>query len=214
LYRPKWCTTLYSADRQKGYIVDYWLPEFESALFYEVHRVLTRYARGVDRTDWALMVSAFHDDAIDDHGSHLGTAREFADFLKPDQKHITNMMHLNGNLTLLEVDREAREVLAETYCVGWQRLAADAPVIPPLFRSDELGDELNGARLMAAGNRYVDLLTERGGELRIARRTVVYEWVDVALNGDQSQLEGRTLSRRSRDDASYTTIAEYRLSPA
>ena len=38
---------------------------------------LTRYGRGVDRFDRELVLSAYHPDAIDDHGAFVGTREEF-----------------------------------------------------------------------------------------------------------------------------------------
>ena len=53
------------------------------------------------------------------------------------------------------------------YCIGWQRLSPDASTVPPEFVNDLLSGEPGASRLRATANRYVDLLTERDGELRI-----------------------------------------------
>ena len=37
-----------------------------------IREVLLRYARGIDRHDDDLMASAYHPDAIDDHGAYIG----------------------------------------------------------------------------------------------------------------------------------------------
>ena len=39
-----------------------------------------RFSRGIDRFDRALMLSAFHPDAIDDHGEFVGTPEQLFDF--------------------------------------------------------------------------------------------------------------------------------------
>ena len=41
---------------------------------------IARYARGVDRFDRELILSAFHPDAIDEHGKFVGTRDGFADW--------------------------------------------------------------------------------------------------------------------------------------
>ncbi|MET0378059.1 MAG: nuclear transport factor 2 family protein [Spongiibacteraceae bacterium] len=35
----------------------------------EIRQALVRYCRGVDRSDEAMIRSAFHEDAIDEHGA-------------------------------------------------------------------------------------------------------------------------------------------------
>ena len=40
---------------------------------HEIHQVLLRYARGLDRLDNALARSCYWDDAIEDHGHFVGT---------------------------------------------------------------------------------------------------------------------------------------------
>ena len=47
----------------------------------EIHDCLMRYSRGVDRLDPDLIRSAYHDDAIDDHGMFVGTRDEFVDWV-------------------------------------------------------------------------------------------------------------------------------------
>jgi hypothetical protein len=45
-----------------------------------IRACLTRYARGVDRFDRELILSAFHPDFIDEHGKFVGTREEFVDW--------------------------------------------------------------------------------------------------------------------------------------
>ncbi|MCK9470111.1 MAG: nuclear transport factor 2 family protein, partial [Porticoccaceae bacterium] len=48
---------------------------------HKIYQVLTRYCRGVDRGDAALIKSVYHDDAIDDHGMFKGLGKDFADWI-------------------------------------------------------------------------------------------------------------------------------------
>lgn len=189
-----------------------WEPGAESALFYQVSQVLNRYARGVDRKDWALTASAFHADAHCDYGALRGTPADFIGALSANPADMPNWMHLISNVSLLEIDRDRREVLVESYCVSWQRLSASSEVIPPLFASAESVDELNSARLLAVGNRYLDLLSERETTLRISRRTVISEWHTAVSAEDRLPFTGKT-GTRSADDFSYTTLELYRSMP-
>ena len=191
-------------------MIDRWSPEDEVFLWYDVNNVLARYTRGVDRKDWELMLSAFHDDAIDDHGSGAGTPREFAERFAKGQDDVEQCQHINGQVLVLDVDRDAHEVLVETYCVGFQRLRPGASSAGPLFVAPNIPDDLPTGRLLSVGNRYFDLMTERDGDLRIARRTVIYEWMHVESSDGQEPLLERTMSRRSKDDLTYTSLAEFR----
>jgi hypothetical protein len=41
----------------------------------EIHEVLTRYCRGIDRCDAELLESVYHPDATDNHGQFVGKRR-------------------------------------------------------------------------------------------------------------------------------------------
>jgi hypothetical protein len=43
----------------------------------EIHDVLMRYCRGIDRCDEELLRSVYHPDATDNHGQFNGTAADF-----------------------------------------------------------------------------------------------------------------------------------------
>jgi SnoaL-like domain len=43
-----------------------------------IQDVLMTYSRGIDRLDRELLLSVYHDDAIDDHGVFVGSPEEFA----------------------------------------------------------------------------------------------------------------------------------------
>jgi hypothetical protein len=192
-------------------MVDRWSPEGEAFLWYDINTILARYARGVDRKDWELMLTAFHEDATDDHGSGVGTPRAFAERFAKGQGDVEQCQHVNGQVQLLEVDRGAHEVLVESYCIGYQRLKPGATTTGPLFIAPHLSADLPTGRLLSVGNRYFDLMTERDGELRIARRTVIYEWMHVDASDEQEPLLSRTMAERSKADLTYTRIADFRL---
>ena len=45
----------------------------------QIRDVVYRYARGVDRRDFALVRGCYHPDATDDHGRFVGNGWEFAE---------------------------------------------------------------------------------------------------------------------------------------
>jgi hypothetical protein len=150
--------------------------EARHVLHFDVSEVINRYARAFDRKDWDLVRTCFHSDAVDDHGSTVGRAEDFLAFMQLRHRDIVESMHFNGNILLLEVDAPRREALVETYCVGWQRLSEGALEIPDFYASPLIAPDASPARLCTVGNRYLDVFSERDGELRISFRTVIYEW--------------------------------------
>src|SRR6266581_6076737 len=46
----------------------------------EIRDCILRYCSGVDRFDREMLLSAYHPDAWDDHGSFVGPVAEFADW--------------------------------------------------------------------------------------------------------------------------------------
>ncbi len=64
----------------------------------EIFDCLVRYCRGVDRLDAELLASAYHPDAIDDHGIYVGRPHQFADyFLAFHEKNQTATQHVITN---------------------------------------------------------------------------------------------------------------------
>jgi 3-phenylpropionate/cinnamic acid dioxygenase small subunit len=122
-----------------------------------IRKVLVRYARAIDRMDWDLLRSCYHEGAIDDHGLYKGEIEGFIVLLDEKLALDESTLHFLGNQEI-EVDGDV--ALAETACIARHRRAAtaDAPA------SDYFGFL-----------RYCDRFERRGGEWRIAHRVVVYE---------------------------------------
>jgi ketosteroid isomerase-like protein len=126
-----------------------------------IHDVIVRYCRGVDRSDPDLVLSAFHDDAIDNHFGVVLPFREAIGTLKaprsadgrPTSK--TTSMHNICNV-LIELDGDVAR--CETYVTVIVRIPHDGGAVD----------------WMHAG-RYVDRFERRHREWRIAHRTVVYD---------------------------------------
>ncbi len=120
----------------------------------EIKEALTRYCRGIDRADLEIAKSAYHEDAIEDHGPFHGRAWDFLEFVVPimgnlavSTRHITNH--------LVEFDGDV--ALSEASFIAIQREA-----------ESEIDDMLSG--------RYLDRFERRSDGWRIASRLVVMDW--------------------------------------
>jgi len=126
-----------------------------------IHDAIVRYCRGVDRNDPDLVLSAFHDDAIDNHFGVVLPFREAIGTLKaarsgstsPPSK--TTSMHNICNV-LIELDGD--KARCESYVIVMVRIPQDRGAVDWLH-----------------AGRYVDLFERRNGAWRIAYRTVVYD---------------------------------------
>ena len=122
----------------------------------QIQDALMRAARGIDRLDRELILSAYHPGARDSHGSFEGTAEDFADWVV--QRHtgtVSVCNHLLGNI-LIRVEGDVAH--CESYVLALHRVTADG-VPHDLF----------------AMGRYVDRFELRDGAWRIADRYVVFD---------------------------------------
>ncbi len=121
----------------------------------EIHDLLVRYCRGVDRRDPRLILDAFHEDATDDHGQGIASPADLARSIAGSPV-LRPYMHFVGN-QLIEVDGDLAQ--AETYFISFQQRERD-------------GRQYTRTR----AGRYVDRLERRHGRWRIAHRTIVDDW--------------------------------------
>jgi ketosteroid isomerase-like protein len=152
----------------------------------EIQEVLARYARGIDRRDWALVRSCYHDDAIDDHGAYRGDVDGFIAWVAERHAGIEQSMHFLGN-TLIELDGDV--AFSETYLTTFAH--ETRPGTPTRFAH--------------SGCRYVDRLERRdNGPWKFAERHVVFEFSHVSDESTgRERLGGREVAQRSRDDLVY-----------
>lgn len=161
---------------------------------------LARYSRGVDRFDRDLLLSAYHPDAIDDHGKFLGDPVAFWEwaFDQHSRVHLSHQHYLSTHNCEIEGDAAH----AETYYI---------------FASMNR----EGAPMSMTGGRYIDRFEKRDGEWRIAYRICTRDWANLAERPDFSDLSTFTSTRhllssetrafmnagfaphRDRSDASY-----------
>jgi hypothetical protein len=188
-----------------------WTDEGLPLLHFSVSQLLSRYARGVDRRDWALLRSLFHDDSVDEHGSTSGGVDEFIRGFAERSANVPEMMHANTNILILERDPERKEVLVETYCVAWSRVLPGDIVPGSLYDTTVIPTDSAHARLATIANRYLDLISERDGELKFLFRRVIYEWAAVVqVETERPFGPGMSTSARTPEDPSYRTLQEFR----
>jgi hypothetical protein len=164
-----------------------------------IHDCLMTYSRGIDRLDRELLLSVYHDDAIDDHGVFVGTPEEFVDwaFAMHRSTHLSHQ-HCILNYT---VDLQGDVAHTETYYMF-------------------VGLNRTGTPLTMSGGRYIDRLEKRDGRWAIAARVCVRDWApltEIPESLDQAAMtvvkglseEIKELMRtgaqpaRDRSDASY-----------
>jgi hypothetical protein len=92
---------------------DSFLDELEART--EIADTLKRFIRGIDRKDWALALSTYHDDATDEHGFFNGRADKFLEIVAQKHEHQEHSMHVISNM-LIEFTARDR-ALVETYCL-------------------------------------------------------------------------------------------------
>ncbi len=132
----------------------------------EIHELVLRYCRGIDRFDRAAVAACFHPDATDVHGSFAGTITEFIDWAFRLLERYDSTMHLVANqLITLSGDR----AVTETYGIAYHRSSDPDP-----------------RRNLTVGFRYIDLMERRDDRVwRIAERVATTEWVTAPADGNQ-----------------------------
>jgi hypothetical protein len=152
---------------------------------------VARYCRGVDRKDGALIVAAFHPDAVIDHGAWKGSPTELARLVVAGE--MPQSMHFLGTQIVdFGVDDKA---LCESYFVSFQGFARE------------------GARWQRVrAGRYLDRF-ERRTQWRITSRLLVDDWsrvdrVDATVEGI-----GVHSSLRSHTDALFPMLGALKRRP-
>ena len=147
----------------------------------EIRKCILRYTRGIDRHDAALVATAYHPGATDDHTMYIGPGKAFGaaanashdEYWEAHQHYVTN--------TTIELDGNSAHV--ETYWIVAGR------------RHDNSGFDMHGGR-------YVDRFERRDGCWAIADRICVYEW---GLRPEEAvqQLATFPLGSQGSDDLSF-----------
>jgi ketosteroid isomerase-like protein len=145
-----------------------------------IFECVQRYARGIDRADVEMVASCYHPDAVDYHGSFVGSGRGLAEWAIAAH---SQLVRTQNHITTHTVELDGDGAHAETYFLVTMRSPA-------------------GIMQIATG-RYVDRFERRHGEWRIAARLCLVESLARADSSDSERLEGAYLGCRGPADPSY-----------
>lgn len=116
---------------------------------------INRYTRGLDRHDEEMIASAYHEDAVDNHGSRVESIPDFVRWV--NDAHAGSFMAHTHHITCHTCDIAGDEAHTESYVFFVQR-------------------SKDGQTLAGGSGRYIDRLQKRGGEWKIALRRLVIDW--------------------------------------
>jgi ketosteroid isomerase-like protein len=119
---------------------------------------LATYSRGVDRLDRDLLLSVYHEDAIDDHGMFVGDREEFADWVI--------QMHSSTHLS-------------HQHCLFNHTCELDGDIAHTETYYMFVGMNRQGETLSMSGGRYLDRFEKRDGRWAIAARVCVRDWAPL-----------------------------------
>jgi hypothetical protein len=169
-----------------------------------LQHLVVAYCHGIDRRDYALLRSLYHEDAIDDHSPYYcGSARGYVDWLPTIMATWSKTAHsIDNMLFLVEGDCAEGELGAKAY-----------------HRT------LDGEREFIAYGRYADKYAKRDGIWKFLHRSFILDWsedrrvapvndfgadgVDTGKPGDDDPIYARlpllSADRRHRANSSPLT---------
>ncbi|HEX4378281.1 MAG TPA: nuclear transport factor 2 family protein [Steroidobacteraceae bacterium] len=119
----------------------------------EIHEALMRYCLGIDRCDLALVLSVFHEDALDNHsGVEERAVDRFTRTIN------SRSMWVNHNIGNVFIQVDGAKAVSQSYFTAWHRLTHDERTYDWVI-----------------AGRYLDRFERRQHVWRIAHRTVVYD---------------------------------------
>lgn len=152
-----------------------------------LRRLVDAYGHGIDRRDFALLRTLYHDDGIDDHSPYfVGSASDYIDWLPSMLANWSATSHIMlSALFLIDGDRAEGIVNARAW-----HLTADRK------------------REFIAWGRYADRYERRDGVWRFAHRFFVLESVEdrEAGGGDDFGSTGVATSAPGADDPIYQRL--------
>lgn len=157
----------------------------------EITSVLANHSRGVDRADFNLLASAYHDDASVDYGFFVGEASVLVGILADAQKSAAPSLHRTSNLWIKVSGNTA---ICESYVVAY---VEDKTTQRFVF------------------GRYLDRLECRSGAWRISHRTYLLDGntnrANTAVRSDPDVLHHNFVPQGGHGaaDAGRSLLAQY-----
>ena len=151
----------------------------------EIHEVLMRYCRGIDRCDAELLHSVYHPDATDDHGLFKGQAADFIPWALKGLTRDDKTSHYIAN-ELIEVDGDVAH--CESYLLRNPSAPGERTAPRPIWSSP--------AGTLTASSAAPD-------EWKIAHRQVVFDRSRIDKVERAFSTDGFVCGKRSREDPAY-----------
>ncbi len=152
-----------------------------------IRELVWRYCRAVDRRDFALLRTLYHEDAQDEHGEMFrGDAAAFLEWIPEVLAGMEVTMHNITNM-LIEVDGAQAE--GEIYTLVYHRPRGEA-----------------AARASLTGGRYLDQYSRRDGLWKFQHRRIVQDWeylLPASEGGASPGGAGVPLGGAAPEDPSY-----------
>ncbi|WP_068071751.1 nuclear transport factor 2 family protein [Novosphingobium lentum] len=146
----------------------------------QIEDKLKLYCRAIDRLDVELLRSIYWPEGTDDHGSFVGNAHEFADFIMVDlRKRVIDGMHAIMHSV---IDVQGQFATAESYYWAYQLCPGGVEAVTEFFGARyaaQHADRIDGPHDFFCGGRYIDLFEQRDGEWKVLRRKITNEWNTV-----------------------------------
>lgn len=125
-------------------------------------------ARGEDRRNAELISACYWPDSTTDYGVFVGSFDQYLAWVVPGSPAIPVTQHVLGQTV---INLAGEKASCETHVNSYHRINIGAEERDTLI-----------------GGRYLDRLEKRGGEWRIAERTMLYDWYhDFGVSVDWSQ---------------------------
>jgi hypothetical protein len=134
----------------------------------QIRHAMARYSRGVDRRDEQLLLSIYHDDAVDNHGWGLqASGADFAALVRRDGKGFPDEWKQTSHfLGQHLIDVAGDSAVSEVYFISYSLIEHDG---------QDWGQ--------ITGGRYLDEWERRdGAEFKIVNRQVIYDWWRTDVN--------------------------------
>jgi hypothetical protein len=129
----------------------------------DIYDCIMRYCRGLDRLDRAMLLSAYHPDALDDHGPYCGPIEGFVDYVF--KLHFKAQHFTLHNITNHRFELEGRSRIPKAITCSAVSIARRRSTIQ---RADAiLTDASDGAASgrLRHGYAWSECLTSGGGQM-------------------------------------------------
>jgi len=170
----------------------------------EIQDVVNRWARAVDRRDFAALADLYHPDASNNQAEFVGGVDAL--IIRMEKRHvdIPYTQHLLG--TPLVEFAGPDSALSETSAFCTQRVRKGMPIAVGGVVPDFVGK--TDVDVLTEG-RYIDRFERRDGRWRIAARTTTFAWIQLleVPDGAFQVPEGFITGTRDRNDPLYAERA-------